>query len=62
MIEQSSRIAILTDHTKLGSQAMCMLCPVSKIDHVITGRHANTRALVRRMRRNGVNVTDVAFD
>jgi DeoR/GlpR family transcriptional regulator of sugar metabolism len=61
MIEQSARIAILADHTKLGRRAMCSLCPLSKIDHVITGKHAGAGRSFRRAMAGKVAVTEVPF-
>lgn len=61
MIEQSSRIAILVDHTKLGQQAMCGLCPLSKVDRVITGKHSASARFVRRLMSSKVTVTEVPF-
>jgi DeoR/GlpR family transcriptional regulator of sugar metabolism len=37
MIEQSDRVVVLADHTKLGRRAMCVLCPLGKVDHLFTG-------------------------
>lgn len=61
MIEQSSRIAILVDHTKLGQQAMCGLCPLSKVDRVITGKSPVSRQIVQTLVKAKVPVTEVAF-
>ncbi|MGB8168646.1 MAG: DeoR/GlpR family DNA-binding transcription regulator [Chthoniobacteraceae bacterium] len=59
MIEQSSRIAILVDHTKLGQQAMCNLCPVGKIDRVLTGEHKDSTAIVRGLSRAKLEIVTV---
>jgi DeoR/GlpR family transcriptional regulator of sugar metabolism len=61
MIEQSSRIAILVDHTKLGVQAMCSLCPLSKVDRVITAKHPDSASFVRNLVRAKVAVDEVPF-
>jgi DeoR/GlpR family transcriptional regulator of sugar metabolism len=37
MIERSDRVVVLADHTKLGRRAMCVLCPLGKVDHLFTG-------------------------
>lgn len=36
MIERSDRAVILADQSKLGKRAMCKVCPVSRIDRLIT--------------------------
>jgi DeoR/GlpR family transcriptional regulator of sugar metabolism len=48
MIEQSERVALLVDHTKLGRRAMCPLCSLAKVDHLFTGETAEGRKLARR--------------
>ena len=58
MIEQSARIAILADHTKLGRTAMCRLCGLDKINRLITDAHPSTGELVARLRRLGVEVSE----
>lgn len=37
MIEQSDRVALLIDHTKVGQRAMRTLCSLAKVDHLFTG-------------------------
>jgi DeoR/GlpR family transcriptional regulator of sugar metabolism len=59
MIEQSARIAILADHTKLGRTAMCRLCGLDKVNRLITDAHPSTGELVARLRRIGVEVSEV---
>lgn len=61
MIQQSSRIAILVDHTKLGQQAMCGLCPLSKVDRVITGKSAVSARIVRGLARAKIEIIAVPF-
>ena len=43
MIEQSERVALLVDHTKLGQRAMCALCSLSKVDHLFAGDSPESR-------------------
>jgi DeoR/GlpR family transcriptional regulator of sugar metabolism len=45
MIEQSERVALLVDHTKLGQRAMCPLCSLAKVDHLFTGDTPDARKL-----------------
>lgn len=61
MIEQSSRIAILVDHTKLGQQAMCGLCPLAQVDRLITGRSAVARRFIQSLVKLKVSVIEVPF-
>jgi DeoR/GlpR family transcriptional regulator of sugar metabolism len=49
MIEQSDRVALLIDHTKLERRAMCPLCPLSKVDHLFTGDTAAGRKFRRKV-------------
>lgn len=54
MIEQSDRVALLVDHTKLGQRAMCVLCPWSKMDHLFTGNVAAARKWQRATARREI--------
>jgi DeoR/GlpR family transcriptional regulator of sugar metabolism len=47
MIEQSERVALLVDHTKLHRRAMCPLCSLAKVDHLFTGATPEGRKLAR---------------
>ena len=47
MIEQSERVALLVDHTKLNRRAMCPLCSLAKVDHLFTGETPAGRKLAR---------------
>lgn len=47
MIEQSERVVLLVDHTKVGRHAMCSLCPLSKVDYLFTGDAAAARKVRR---------------
>ncbi len=47
MIEQSERVALLVDHTKLGQRAMCSLCSLAKVDHLFTGATPGGRKFAR---------------
>lgn len=59
MIAQSSNLALLVDHSKLGRQAMSVLCPISKVDVLITGEREESRKLCRQIERAGVRVERV---
>ena len=47
MIEQSERVALLVDHTKLGQRAMCGLCSLAKVDRLFTGATPESRKFAR---------------
>jgi DeoR/GlpR family transcriptional regulator of sugar metabolism len=59
MIAQSTRIAILADHSKLGRQAMCVLCPMSKVDRLITSSGPTPSGVLASLRKERVAVTVV---
>jgi DeoR/GlpR family transcriptional regulator of sugar metabolism len=56
MIEQSDRVALLVDHTKLGQRAMCSLCSLAKVDHLFTGDTAGGRKLRRGAASPGLQI------
>jgi DeoR family fructose operon transcriptional repressor len=58
MIEQSSRVALLVDHTKLGRQAMCKLCPLSKVNYLITDKWKESEKVLKQIARAGVKVVE----
>ena len=49
MIARSTHVVILADHTKIGRQAMCTLCPIDKIERLFTGAHPTTAEFVRQL-------------
>jgi DeoR/GlpR family transcriptional regulator of sugar metabolism len=58
MIERSSRLVLMADHTKLGRAAMCELCPTRKLDHLVTSDSA-PRKLLRQISDLGVETMRV---
>ncbi|MDB6174737.1 MAG: transcriptional regulator, DeoR family [Chthoniobacteraceae bacterium] len=60
MIEQSAKVAILADHTKLGRKAMCLLCPLSEIDHLFTDEFGEEDSLLKQIVVEGVRITRVS--
>jgi DeoR/GlpR family transcriptional regulator of sugar metabolism len=56
MIQQSDRVALLVDRSKLGRQAMSVLCPIGKIDVLITNGGREEYALLEKLRASGVDV------
>jgi DeoR/GlpR family transcriptional regulator of sugar metabolism len=59
MVERSTRLVLLADHTKLGRAAMCELCPTKKLDHLVTSE-ASPGKLVRQISGIGVETLRVA--
>jgi DeoR/GlpR family transcriptional regulator of sugar metabolism len=58
MIERSSSLVLLADHTKIGRTAMCELCGTRELNHLITGEGAPADIL-RQISRSSVAVTAV---
>jgi DeoR/GlpR family transcriptional regulator of sugar metabolism len=61
MIAQAQRVALLVDHTKLGRHAMCVLCPLSKVDVLITGTAAGNAKLLRKLRAAVSRIVQTPF-
>jgi DeoR/GlpR family transcriptional regulator of sugar metabolism len=57
MIAQAERLVVLADATKLGRQAMCVLCPAAEMDHLFTSPSKESAAVIRSIRRQGVAVS-----
>ena len=54
MIAQAEKLVVLADATKLGKQAMCVLCPIGEVDHLFTQKSSATSAMLRQIGRAGV--------
>jgi DeoR/GlpR family transcriptional regulator of sugar metabolism len=59
MIEQAAKLVVLADHSKIGRQAMCELCPVRDLDHLFTNRTPETAPILKKIQRLGVAVTGI---
>jgi DeoR/GlpR family transcriptional regulator of sugar metabolism len=59
MIERSTKLVLLADHTKLGRAAMCELCPTKKLDHLVTSEAAPNK-LIRQIGGLGVETTRIS--
>jgi DeoR/GlpR family transcriptional regulator of sugar metabolism len=55
MISHADQVVILADHSKIGSRAMCQVCPLASIDALLTDRPPPA-PMHRAMRRAGVDV------
>jgi DeoR family transcriptional regulator of aga operon len=58
LIERAERVIVVADSSKIGNVAFARICPVERIDGLITDRGANVRAL-RALREAGVAVETV---
>jgi DeoR family transcriptional regulator of aga operon len=58
LIERAERVIVVADSSKIGSVAFAQICPVERIDVLITDRGANVRAL-RALRDVGVTIETV---
>ena len=56
MIQQSDRVALLVDRSKLGRRAMSVLCPVAKLDVLVTNADGSNQPLLARISAAGVDV------
>ena len=56
MIENSEHIVILADHSKIGRQAMCQVCPLEKVSFLITDRHHDSEAKLRELEERGLKI------
>ncbi len=54
MIENSEHVAILADHSKIGRQAMCQVCPLEKVSFLITDRHPDSEAKLKAFEAAGL--------
>jgi DeoR family transcriptional regulator of aga operon len=58
LIERAERVIVVADSSKIGNIAFAQICPVARIDALITDRGANVRSL-RALRDAGVTVETV---
>jgi DeoR family transcriptional regulator of aga operon len=58
LIERAQRVVVVADSSKIGGVAFARICPVSRIDALITDRSANVRSL-RALRDAGLTVETV---
>ncbi len=56
MIANASKVIVLADHSKIGAQAMCRVCPVSRIDCLITTRTEENEPTLRSLASAGIHV------
>ncbi len=58
LIERARRVVVVADSSKIGRVAFARICPVERVDELITDRGADARAL-RAIRQAGVSVETV---
>jgi len=58
LIERARRVIVVADSSKIGLVAFARICPVERVDELITDRRADARAL-RAIRQAGVSVETV---
>ena len=58
MIERARRTIIIADGSKIGKDGFCTICPMDRIDLLITNQSASPEA-VDRLREMGVNIKTV---
>jgi len=56
MIESCERVVVLADHSKIGRQAMCQVCPLEKVSLLITDRHPDSEAKLKELEGLGLKV------
>ena len=56
MIEQSDRVILIADHSKIGVTAMNRVCPIEKIEALFTVETEENQAILEEIRSAGVKV------
>jgi DeoR/GlpR family transcriptional regulator of sugar metabolism len=59
IMEQSQKIVMLADHSKIGKRSMCRMCSINEIDLVITDYYEPNEPVLNQIRELGVEVVDV---
>ena len=59
MMANADRVAVLADHSKIGTRAMCHLCPIDQVDVLITDSWPSHEPLFKQIREVGVEVITV---
>jgi len=55
MIENSSKVILVTDHTKFGRINKAFVCPLEKISHIITDTDAPSHD-IKYLQQHGISV------
>lgn len=59
MIENSDKVVVIADHSKIGRQAMCQICRLDKIDYLITDNFPENETILKDIEAHGVQVVRV---
>lgn len=59
IIEQSERVIMLADHSKLGKRSMCQICTINEIDVLVTDYNEEKRDIIAEIGKAGVEVIEV---
>lgn len=59
MIEHARQVCVLTDHSKLGREAMCQVTTLDMIDKLVTDRHPESGTILERIAAAGVEVIEL---
>lgn len=59
MLEHADKVVVLADHSKLGLHAMCTVCPLARIDILITDAWPEHAPLLAKIADAGVEVVTV---
>lgn len=55
MIENSSKVILVTDYTKFGKINKAFVCPIEKIDHIVTNTEASVDD-IQYLRQHGISI------
>jgi DeoR family transcriptional regulator of aga operon len=58
LIARARHVIVVADSTKIGASAFVRICPIERVDELITDRSANVRGL-RALREAGIEVSAV---
>lgn len=56
MIASADRVVLMADHSKLGAQALCHVCPLESLHLLITDSDPSTEAIREKMAARGVAI------
>jgi DeoR/GlpR family transcriptional regulator of sugar metabolism len=59
IIEQSEKVIMLADHSKFGKRSMCTICPIDKIDILITDDYEDNKSIIAEIKKKGIEVIEV---
>ena len=58
LIERAARVIVVADSSKIGSVAFAQICPIERVDELVTDRGAGARAL-HQLREAGLSIETV---